>query len=85
MNKQPVSFPFYAKASLLIIGFYFFIRMLSIAQDIILPLIYAGIIAILMGPAVNFLIKKKINRVISIAGVLAVASIVAAALVALFF
>jgi predicted PurR-regulated permease PerM len=44
--------------------------MLSIAQDIILPVIYATIIAILISPLVNFLVKKKINRTISIAGVL---------------
>jgi predicted PurR-regulated permease PerM len=57
--------------------------MLSIAQDIILPVIYAGISAILISPAVNFLVKKKINRTISIAVVLSVAIVVTATLVTL--
>lgn len=62
--------PFYAKVSLLLIGLYVFFSMLSIAQNIILPLIYATITAILINPMVNFLVNKKINRAISIAGIL---------------
>jgi predicted PurR-regulated permease PerM len=68
--KTTLKLPFYAKASLLLIGLYVFFSILSIAQDIILPLIYAIIIAILISPMVNFLVKKKINRSISIAGIL---------------
>jgi predicted PurR-regulated permease PerM len=44
--------------------------MLSIAQDIILPLLYAFILAILISPAVEFLVKHNINRTIAIAGVM---------------
>jgi predicted PurR-regulated permease PerM len=68
-----VRLPFYAKASLLLIGLYVFIGMLSIAQGIILPVIYATLMAILISPVVNFLTAKKINRAVSIAVVLALA------------
>lgn len=71
MDKLPIYLPFYVKASLLLIGIYYFISMLSMAQGIILPVLYAGIIAILIGPVVNFLVKKKINRALAIAGILA--------------
>jgi predicted PurR-regulated permease PerM len=50
--------------------------MLSIAQDIILPLIYASIIAILVSPIVDFLVKRKINRAISIVGVLIISILI---------
>lgn len=68
-----VKFPFYAKWSLLILGFFFLISMLIIAQGIILPLIYAIIIAILISPVVNFLERKGLNRGVAIGAVLGVA------------
>jgi predicted PurR-regulated permease PerM len=83
MIKPPIYLPFYVKASLLLIGIYYFISMLSIAQDIILPLIYAGITAILISPLVSFLVKKKVNRAIAILGILVGAFVVVFILVAL--
>ncbi|HLF45650.1 MAG TPA: AI-2E family transporter [Chitinophagaceae bacterium] len=77
-------FPFYAKASLLFIGLYVFISMLSIAQGIILPLLYATIFAILISPAVNFLVKKKINRTLSITGIMIFFLMIVALFVVLF-
>ena len=65
-----LKFPFYARASLLLIGLYAFFSMLFIGQGIILPLLYAVIIAISISPAVDFLEKKNINRTVSIAAVL---------------
>ncbi len=76
MNTD-LKFPFYLKAAIFLAGLYIFISMLSIAQDIILPLVYATILAILISPPVNFLVKKKVNRVISIALVVSVAFMVA--------
>ncbi len=72
MNKQ-FTLPFYAKVSLILIGMFFFISMLYIAQDIILPLIYAAVIAILISPAINLLVRIKINRTLAISIVLFIA------------
>lgn len=58
--------PFYAKASLILIGFFAFISILYIAQRIIVPVIYATILAIVLSPLVDFLVRKKINRVLAI-------------------
>ena len=58
--------PFYAKASLILIGFFAFISMLYIAQRIIVPVIYATILAIVLSPLVDFFVRKKINRVLAI-------------------
>lgn len=68
-----VKFPFYAKWTILLVGFFLLISMLFIAQGLILPLIYAIIIAILISPAVNYLERKRINRGIAIASVLVLA------------
>lgn len=61
-----LKFPLYAKASFILVGIYVLISILSIAQDIILPIIYAIILSILISPAVNFLTKHKWNEVLSI-------------------
>ena len=41
--------------------------MLYLAQSIIVPIIYATIIAIVLSPVVSFLVRKKLNRIIAIA------------------
>ncbi len=73
-------FPFYAKAALLLIGLYVFISMLFIAQDILIPIIFAVIIAIVLHPVVNFFIDHKIPRVLAIIITLSLTFIVVAAL-----
>lgn len=65
MNAS-LKFPFYAKASLVFIGLFAFIGMLFIAQRIIVPVIYATIIAIVLSPIVDFFVRKKMNRLIAI-------------------
>ncbi len=81
--NTPLKFPFYAKASLLLIGLCVFIFILSIMQGIILPIVYAGIIAISISPVVNFLVRKKINHAIAIALVLTSAIFIVSGFVAL--
>jgi len=65
-HDNELKLPFYAKASLLLIGMYVLFNMLYIAQGIIVPLVFAIIIAIVLHPVVNFFVKKKINRVVAI-------------------
>ncbi len=77
--------PFYAKASLLIIGMLAFIFILYIAQGIIVPLIIAIIIATVLHPVVNFFIRFKLNRVVAIVITLFLALIVIAAFGTLLF
>lgn len=58
--------PLYLKLSQVIFGLSLFFYILYIGGDIIVPLIFSTIIAILLNPFVNFLIKIKFNRVIAI-------------------
>lgn len=60
------SYPFYIKASNILIGIIGFVFIMAVGQSIVAPLIFAVIIAILLNPLVNFLIKRKINRIVSI-------------------
>jgi len=63
--KEP-EFPFYAKATIYCVGIIAFVAILYIAKGIIVPVVFAVIIAILLNPVVNFLVKIKINRVMAI-------------------
>jgi predicted PurR-regulated permease PerM len=58
--------PFYAKAALIFISLFAFVYTLHIGQDIIIPIVFATIIAILLNPLVNYLILKKANKLIAI-------------------
>jgi predicted PurR-regulated permease PerM len=78
-----LKFPFYARMSLLLIGLYVFFSMLSIGQALLLPLIYATIIAVLISPVVDFMVRKKINRALSISAVLFVSLLILTTLIAL--
>lgn len=61
-----IKLPFIAKASLLLIGIYVFVLMLSIGQGIIVPFIFGTIIAIVLHPVVSFFVRKKMNRILAI-------------------
>lgn len=66
MNKQK-EIPFYAKFALIFIGGFALVYTMIIAQNIIIPIVYATIIAILLNPLVNYLVKKKFSRISAIA------------------
>ncbi|MBW6491271.1 MAG: AI-2E family transporter [Lentimicrobium sp.] len=77
--------PFYAKASILLIGLYVLIAMLSIAQGIIVPLVFSVILAILLHPVVSFFVRSGINKVIAIILTLMLTILVMAAFGLLIF
>lgn len=60
-------FPFYARLILVFMGAFFFVYSMYVAQEIIVPFLYATIIAVLLNPVVNFLVRKKVKRIIAIA------------------
>lgn len=66
--QQPtlVSLPLYSKIAQIILGILALGYILYIGQEILVPILFATILAILLNPIVNFLTKKKLNRVIAI-------------------
>ena len=79
-DKKPI---FLIRAALFLVGVYFLISILYLAQGIILPLIYATIIAIVTSPLVEFLVRKKLNRALAVTIVLFIALLVASGIVAI--
>jgi predicted PurR-regulated permease PerM len=82
---KELKLPFYAKSTLYIVGLFALFAMLYIAQSIIIPLIFATIIAIVLHPVVNFFIWLKINRIVAIIITLVLALSVFAILGTLLF
>jgi len=82
---QEIKLPFYAKISIFLIGLIAFVAILYIAQGIIVPLVFAIIFAIVLHPVVNFFVRLRIHRVVSIVLALLLTTIALAALVALLF
>jgi predicted PurR-regulated permease PerM len=59
-------FPISVKVTFFLISMFLFLSILDIAQAILLPLIYALIITILLGPAVRFLVVRRFNRALAV-------------------
>jgi predicted PurR-regulated permease PerM len=82
---KELKLPFYIKATIFLVGLFALVTMLYIAQRIIIPIIFAVIIAIVLHPVVNFFLRKKINRVLAIVLTLFLAFSVISAFVILLF
>jgi predicted PurR-regulated permease PerM len=82
---KELKLPLYTKPVILIIGLLALLAVLYIAQGIIIPLVFAIIIAILLHPVVNFFVGIRINRVIAIVITLFLTFLIIAAFSALLF
>lgn len=78
---QPAPQPFYVKFSLTLVGIVALFFILYIGQPILLPLVFATLIAMLLNPLVNILHRKGLNRVVAILLVLLLALAVIVAVV----
>jgi predicted PurR-regulated permease PerM len=81
--NQFLKLPFYVKAFVLLTGVYVLVNILFIAGNFIVPILFAGIIAVLLSPAVHFLVKRRINRAIAITIILFIVLLLFAALMLL--
>jgi predicted PurR-regulated permease PerM len=63
---KELKLPFYVKAVLFLIGLYALFAMLYIARGLIVPLLFATILAILLHPVVVFFVRLRINRLLAI-------------------
>ncbi|MBA3900657.1 MAG: AI-2E family transporter [Bacteroidetes bacterium] len=66
ISRPQLKIPFYAKTALVFIAAFAFVFVLYIGQHIIVPILYATIVAILLNPFVNFLENRKMNRIVAI-------------------
>jgi len=61
-----VKLPFYARITLIFVGVFTLVSMLYVAQHIVVPLIYATIIAVLLSPLADLFMKMRLGRILSI-------------------
>lgn len=85
MNNKELTFPFFARPSIFIVGLVALLAILYIAQGIIVPFVFSIILSILLHPVVKFLVRNKINRVLAIVISLLLAFLIIAGFVALIF
>ncbi|MFT3979053.1 MAG: AI-2E family transporter [Ferruginibacter sp.] len=79
--QTTLKFPFYLKASIILLGLTLLFNVLYMLKDILVPIAFAMLIAILLNPAVNKLICWKIPKVVAILLVLLLAILVTAGIV----
>lgn len=77
--------PFYAKTALIFISVFAFVYIMYIGQDIIIPIVYSTIFAILLNPFVNYLTRKKISKIIAISIAVSLTVIVVLAILYIIF
>ena len=82
---RELQWPFYVKASIFFVGLIAFAAILYIAKDIIVPFVFAIIIAIVLHPVVNFFVRIKMNRIVAIVTTLFLTSLVIVAFFVLLF
>lgn len=85
MNNNEIQLPSFAKATIFLVGLFVFLALLYIAQEIIIPIVFSVIIAILLQPVVVFFTKRKLNRIIAICIVILLTFLILAAFGVLVF
>ena len=63
---EELKLPFYIKSTIVLVGVIAFCYLMFIGRGVIIPFVFALFIAILTNPLVNFLTRKKINRIVAI-------------------
>lgn len=81
LKRLNESIPSYLKLSVIMLGLVAFFFTIYVAQAILVPLVFAILVAMLLNPFVNFLTSKKINRVVSIVIALSCALLLMAGLI----
>ena len=72
-NTMIKKYPFYVKSTVIIFGLILFVYILSVLREILVPISFGLMLAILLNPFVTWLQKLKIPRVVSIAIALIIA------------
>lgn len=81
LKKLNDSIPTYLKLSVIMLGLVAFFFTIYIAQNLLLPLVFAILVAMLLNPVVNFLTARKVNRIVAITLSLMIAVLIMAGLI----
>lgn len=83
VSAEVVKFPLYAKVTIFLVGAFAFFAILYITKSILVPIVFATLIAIMINPLVDMLVRIKLNRVLAITVVMLVTFLILFAFVAL--
>ncbi len=70
MSAEVVKLPLYAKVTIFLVGMIALFTMLYIAKSIVVPVVFATLVAVLINPMVDMLVRFKFNRVLAISVVM---------------
>jgi predicted PurR-regulated permease PerM len=66
VQSDEFKMPFYAKVTIFLVGLIALLTIMYLAKSLFIPLVFATIIAIVLHPVVNFMVRIKINRILAI-------------------
>jgi len=66
VNGVKLILPGYIKVTILLAGISALVAILYVAKSIVVPLVFAMIVAIVLHPLVSFLVRRKVNRLLAI-------------------
>jgi predicted PurR-regulated permease PerM len=66
VQDEQIKLPLYAKTAILLVGLIALCFVLYIAKSILVPLVFATILAIVLHPVVKFFVRIRFNRVLAI-------------------
>jgi len=75
-------YPFYIKAPMVLIGIYMLFNILLLLQDVLVPICFATLIAILLNPVVNRLMRAGLPKALSISIVLLLGILITGGIIA---
>ncbi len=81
----PFKAPLYEKTALIFVSVFAFVFMMYIGLDIIIPIVYATLFAILLSPFVNYLTRHKIGKLLAICIVVTISLCVLVLIIYLIF
>jgi predicted PurR-regulated permease PerM len=85
VSGEDLKLPFYLKVTIFLVGLIALLAIMFLAKSIIIPIVFAIIIAIVLHPVVSFFVRLKINRVLAIAITLLLTFLVIAAIGTILF
>lgn len=80
-----LKFPIYARIVLIGLGIYLFVSILYIGKELLLPVVFGMLVAILLHPVVNFFVRIKLNRLLAIIITMLISVVLIAAFTMLMF
>lgn len=66
MTNDELKLPFYAKVTIILVGLIALFAILYIGRSILVPIVFAILIATILHPVVNLLVRIRIKRIIAI-------------------